>query len=100
MSRWIERFHEYISGLRVSRVIVPTPSPMKVISPSERSGGVRMPCGYGSDSVAFLVAQPHVHRQLVRHLPVVLNKESTVSRARKGFRIDMEIRTVAPAEEH
>src|SRR2546422_10463687 len=56
MSRWTERFHEYISGLRVCRVTVPTPSPMNVISPSERPGGVRMPWGYGSDSVAFRVA--------------------------------------------
>src|SRR5207247_9673639 len=56
MSRWTETFHEYISGLRVWRVTVPTPSPMSVMSPSERPGGVRMPCGYGSDSVAFRVA--------------------------------------------
>src|SRR5213593_4649100 len=56
MSRWMERFHEYISGLRVCRVMVPTPRPMNVISPSEFPGGVRMPCGYGSDSVAFRVA--------------------------------------------
>src|SRR5437588_911483 len=56
MSRWMERFHEYISGLRVCRVMVPTPSPMYVISASERPGGVRTPCGYGSDSVAFRVA--------------------------------------------
>ena len=52
----MEKFHEYICGLLFLRVMVPTPSPRKVESPCELPGGVRMPWGYGFESVALRVA--------------------------------------------
>ena len=56
ISRWMEKFQEYISGLLFWRVMVPTPSPRKVKSPCELPGGVSIPCGYGFESVALRVA--------------------------------------------
>ena len=39
ISRCTEKFQEYICGLELDRVMVPTPSPINVISPSELPGG-------------------------------------------------------------
>ena len=45
-SRWIEKFHEWYSGLRLLRArIVPAPRPRKVLSPCELPGGSSMPVG-------------------------------------------------------
>src|SRR5205807_1918462 len=47
-----------------------------------------------------LITQTDVEGQLTADLPVVLDEEPPVAGARESFRIDIEVRTIAPAQQH